>query len=336
MTGGPLAARALSTALATALATTLATLAAGLLTACDLGGGDASATDAKNTGEASAEPVPALPTPTGPAVGSLDWALTAPWRLPTDIVRDDALNPRQLVDVLAISPQTHVLDVWPGSGRMLGALGAWVNVGGGRYTTFEPGPMVIGEGPAAALSRSITARIAAHDGFANIARHEWSGDDLRESTAATPPALADVAFTIDDVHVWMALGQAEAMFAALFDRIKPGGILAVIEARAPDQGPQDPSAPDGYVQPRYVTVLAEEAGFVLSASSDVFDNPADTGEHPFGVWSLAPHRRTSALGTPPDPAFDRSALDAIGEPRRMLLVFTKPRSPAEQSESQTP
>jgi predicted methyltransferase len=83
-------------------------------------------------------------------------------------------------------------------------------------------------------------------------------------------------------------------------------------------------AASGYVAQAYVVQLAQEAGFTLAAASEVNANPKDTRNHPFGVWTLPPVRRSSARGQPPDPAFDHSRYDAIGESDRMTLKFVKP------------
>ena len=52
-------------------------------------------------------------------------------------------------------------------------------------------------------------------------------------------------------------------------------------------------------------------------------NPKDTRDHPFGVWTLPPVRRSPAADKP-DPSFDRAKYDAIGESDRMTLKFVKP------------
>jgi predicted methyltransferase len=72
----------------------------------------------------------------------------------------------------------------------------------------------------------------------------------------------------------------------------------------------------GYVTQEYVIALAESAGFVLEASSEVNTNPADTADHPKGVWSLLPNM---AMGD-----VDRDRYLAIGESDRMTLRFRKP------------
>ena len=75
----------------------------------------------------------------------------------------------------------------------------------------------------------------------------------------------------------------------------------------------------------YVISMAEKAGFKLAAKSEINANPKDTKDHPFGVWTLPPTRSTVPYGSgkAPDPTFDRSKYDAIGESDRMTLRFVK-------------
>jgi predicted methyltransferase len=69
--------------------------------------------------------------------------------------------------------------------------------------------------------------------------------------------------------------------------------------------------------------MAKAAGFTLEASSEINANPKDTKDHPFGVWTLPPTRRSAAQGQPANPAFDHGKYDAIGESDRMTLRFRK-------------
>jgi predicted methyltransferase len=73
-----------------------------------------------------------------------------------------------------------------------------------------------------------------------------------------------------------------------------------------------------------VVKLAENAGFKLEDSSEINANPKDTKNYPFGVWTLPPTRQSAPRGQPPNPAFDHSKYDAIGESDRMTLRFRKP------------
>jgi predicted methyltransferase len=109
-----------------------------------------------------------------------------------------------------------------------------------------------------------------------------------------------------------------------FAVLKPGGYLAIEEHRA-DPRPEVPGVTDGYVSVATVVAAAEKAGFKLDAQSEINANPKDTKDHPFGVWTLAPVKRTAPAGQPANPAFDRTKYDAIGESDRMTLRFVKPK-----------
>ena len=91
-------------------------------------------------------------------------------------------------------------------------------------------------------------------------------------------------------------GPGSPIRAEIRRLLKPGGILAVEQHRAPEGG--DPRAGTGYVRKSYVIEEARKAGFVLEAKSEINANPKDTKDHPFGVWTLP--RRVAArwLGIP--------------------------------------
>jgi predicted methyltransferase len=101
-------------------------------------------------------------------------------------------------------------------------------------------------------------------------------------------------------------------------------VLAIEEHRNAPETVQDPKAPTGYVTEAYVIAAAEKAGFKLAARSDLYANPKDDRDHPFGVWTLPPVRRTAPGGQPANPNFDSAPFDAIGESDRMILRFVKP------------
>ena len=72
----------------------------------------------------------------------------------------------------------------------------------------------------------------------------------------------------------------------------------------------------GYLTQALVISLAETAGFVLEASSEINANPLDGTIHPKGVWTLPPMLR---LGEQ-----NRADYLVIGESDRMTLRFRKP------------
>jgi predicted methyltransferase len=124
----------------------------------------------------------------------------------------------------------------------------------------------------------------------------------------------------------MGNGLTDKVFKDLYGALKPGGILAIEQHRA-NPGEQDPKAESGYVTEAFVIEQAQKAGFELVDRSEVNANPADTKDHPFGVWTLPPTKRTRPYSEGPDandPKFDRAKYDAIGESDRMTLKFRKP------------
>jgi predicted methyltransferase len=123
-------------------------------------------------------------------------------------------------------------------------------------------------------------------------------------------------------HNWSRQGETTDNFmGAFYKALKPGGILAVEQHRAPEGS--DPKAGTGYVPESYVIAAAEKAGFVLDGKSEINANPKDTRDHPFGVWTLPPIRKSSE-GEKKLTEAERAKFDAIGESDRMTLRFKKP------------
>jgi predicted methyltransferase len=133
-----------------------------------------------------------------------------------------------------------------------------------------------------------------------------------------PPASVDLVVTFRNLHNWMGLDQARrsALFKSVYDSLKPGGVLGVVEHRLPAAKTQDAKASSGYMHEAYVIKMIEGAGFRLAAKSELNANPKDTADHPNGVWSLPP--------TLAGKDTDRARYLAIGESDRMTLKFVKP------------
>ena len=102
--------------------------------------------------------------------------------------------------------------------------------------------------------------------------------------------------------------------------LKPGGIVGVVQHRAPD-GNDDAWAngSNGYLKRQTVIDILTGAGFELVAESEVNANPADQPSEDDFVWRLPP----SFAGTGDDAAL-KAKYAAIGESNRMTLLFRKP------------
>jgi predicted methyltransferase len=214
-----------------------------------------------------------------------------------------------------------VVELWPGAGWYTDILAPFLAATGGKLyaanlETDNPADPAAAE-VVEAFRRKVEARPRLYGKVEITAFGATSGP-------LAPAGSADVVLFLRNLHNWMAAGIAEKAFRDAFAALRPGGVLGVEEHRAEPGGVQDALADTGYVQQAYVIQLAQEAGFVLDKASEINANPKDTRDHPFGVWTLPPVRRSSPRGQPDDPAFDHSKYDAIGESDRMTLRFKKP------------
>lgn len=258
----------------------------------------------------------AQPLSTAPETGSLAWAVAGEWR--TDAVsRDVWRNPRETLEFFGVDPSGTVIEIWPAGGWYTQILAPWIAANGGTYVAahFDPA----GNAQTQAFIDNYVERFSAPL-FGEIEIASFGP----ETGPIVPEGSADAVLTFRNVHNWMARGFEEKAFADFYAALRPGGILGVVEHRLPASQPQDPRAANGYVQEDYVIALATEAGFELVGSSEINANPADTADHPFGVWTLPPVLRTSAQPGETDPDFDRAPYEAIGESDRMTLLFRKP------------
>ena len=145
-----------------------------------------------------------------------------------------------------------------------------------------------------------------------------------EVSAYSPPESRDLgsANSVDMVltfrsnHGWIRSEVIDTVYEDFFKVLKPGGVLGVVQHRAPEGGDPEDWAENGYVAESYVISVAEKAGFVLDGKSEVNANPLDSKDHERGVWTLPP---TLSLGE-----VDREKYLAIGESDRMTLRFVKP------------
>ncbi len=126
----------------------------------------------------------------------------------------------------------------------------------------------------------------------------------------------DMVVTFRSSHGWTREGMIDDVYSDFFKVLKPGGVLGVVQHRAPADGDVIAWAKKGYVSEARVIQAAEKAGFLLDAKSEINANSKDLKDHDEGVWRLLP---TLSLGDQ-----DREKYMTIGESDRMTLRFKKP------------
>ncbi len=129
---------------------------------------------------------------------------------------------------------------------------------------------------------------------------------------------ADMILSFRNTHNWHNSGSSQAVYKAIFDALKTGGVFGLVQHRAGHRFPLDKSGKMGYLKQSEIIKLAEKVGFKLVEKSDINANPKDTRDHAKGVWTLPPVYR---LGDT-----DREKYQAIGESDRMTLKFVKPHA----------
>jgi len=261
-----------------------------------------------------APPAPPAEAPLPDVAALLDAAIAGDHRVPANLARDPARHPKETLLFFGLRPDMTVMEVWPGSGGWYTEILAPVLRDHGRLVAASWDPAMdnrfVQEGLKAYRAK-LDARPDVYGKVEVVALH------YPTAMKPVPDGTVDLVLTFRNIHNWMPRDAARPMLQAMYDALKPGGILGVVEHRAGTAAPQDLQARSGYVREDYAIGLIESIGFRLVDRSEVNANPADTRDYEQGVWTLPPSLR---LGDK-----DRDRYLAIGESDRFTLRFEKPR-----------
>ncbi|MEM8771918.1 MAG: hypothetical protein AAGD92_09750 [Pseudomonadota bacterium] len=284
--------------------------AAGALLLAACGGAD---TSGENSGAEAAQS-------TTPSPGELlEAAMAGDHRTPEERARDQFRNPKETLLFFGVEPDMTVVEAYPGGGWYTQVIAPYLKQGGGKFYAASYDPEGASERVLGALEAYRTTYVEQPEIYGDVELTVLNG-----AAPIAPEGEADVVLTFRNVHSWQGRGNAEAVFQTFYDALKPGGVLGVVEHRA-DGAELPRNGSSGYAYTDDTIELAKGAGFEFEEASEINANPADTKDHPFGVWTLPPSRRSSAVrGQDPAPDFDRAKYDAIGESDRMTLKFRKP------------
>ncbi len=199
--------------------------------------------------------------------------------------RDQYRHPFETLSFCGVEPGMNIVEIWPGG------QGAWyrrileplVKDGGGSYFPVDN-------------------RSAFPDRIKDL-----------------PYGEADMVFVFR-AHGFMIYDQpAQTHVDAVYEMLKPGGVLCIVDHAGDEAIAQDPKGENGYVNESHFIMLAGKAGFKILATSDINRNPKDDKNHPRGVWSLPPSLSGSLPLTP-----QRKAFMDIGESDRFTHKYYKP------------
>ncbi len=252
---------------------------------------------------------PALAAPALAAPADMAAILAGPQRSEANRARDQYRHPAETLAFFGLKPTMTVVEITPGGGWYTEILAPYLR-DRGRYIAAGSNPAT--ENGAKAVAKFKAKLDADPASYGKVAVTAFG----KGAYAVAPAASADMVLSFREIHNYVGGGYGPEAFKAFYATLKPGGVLGVVEHRAPETMAADREAKSGYMKVSTVKALAAAAGFKFVAASEVNANPKDTADYPDGVWTLPP---TYQLGDT-----DRAKYAAIGESDRMTLKFVKP------------
>ncbi len=232
-------------------------------------------------------------------------------RTDKQIARNVHRHPVETLVFLGISNNMTVIEITPGSGWYTSILAPFLRDNGKLYAA--------GQDPDSKNAGRIRQNIA-------LKKLLDERPDIYDKVITTavapgryevaPASSADMVLTFRNIHNWQWDGLGRDVFVEMYNALKPGGILGVVEHRADPGMPSPETRGVAYVSEEYAIKLIESAGFKFLGKSEINSNPKDTKDYPRGVWTLPPIYR---LGDE-----DRDKYTAIGESDRFTMKFMKP------------
>lgn len=247
---------------------------------------------------------------------ALDAALNGDHRSAENKSRDSNRHPRETLEFFGFRSNMTVVEVWPGGGWYTEILAAALKDEGKLYAAqYSMNP------PFGYQRRYLGSFMTKLGSTPEVYRDVIiTSLEFPYELNAAPLGSADLVVTFRNIHNWVGLGygreQTRLGYRAMYDTLKPGGILGIVDHRWPDPDNEDPFSENGYISEERIISDAQNAGFVLVGKSEINANPKDTRDYPEGVWTLPP---SFAMGEK-----DRERYAAIGESDRMTLKFRKP------------
>jgi predicted methyltransferase len=247
-----------------------------------------------------------------PTDAALRAAIDGPHRSAANRARDAARHPFETLSFFGVRPTHQVVELAPGGGWYTEILAPYLRAEGRLYAAHYAADDTDEElrKSRAAFEAKLAADPARY-GRVVLGTLPRGGAFADLSV----PGGADLVLTFRNVHNWLEDGSLDAKLRAVHAVLKPGGVLGVVDHRAPPGVTLDQIIRTGYVTESLMQTRAAAAGFELAARSEINANPRDTHDHPNGIWSLPPTLRGGDV--------DRERFLAIGETDRFTHRYRK-------------
>lgn len=238
--------------------------------------------------------------------------------------RDSSRHPKETLEFFGLQPGMKVAEILPGGGWYTQIIAGYVGNKGAIYGINYADDMWKNFG---FFSDDVIAkRIASSDSFASMVQGFSGSEDVIAAGYAFDRIDTSLEGSLDAVFFIRALhnlnrfeessGTLSAALPQIYSLLKPGGVVGVVQHRAPEDSSDDwASGKNGYLKQSYVIKTLAEHGFKLVDQSEVNANPSDQPSEADYVWRLPPSLRTDED--------NKAAMAAIGESDRMTLKFVK-------------
>ena len=264
----------------------------------------------------------------GDAMGEAEAELSDPLasvladpRREADMERDMFRNPAATLEFFEVEPDHTVVEALPGGGWYTRILAPYL-ADQGRYMAINY-PMAVYEDLFSEMNDETRARLEGwEDSFAGRVE-DFGGEAAGLFRFGEVPmeaqAQADRVLYVRALHNMARTDRLDMAAQDAFTLLKPGGILGVVQHRAPaDETDERASGDRGYLREADVVAAMEAAGFELAESADINANPDDSADYDIGVWALPPTNAGDSEGE------DVPPMQSVGESDRMTLKFRKP------------
>jgi predicted methyltransferase len=237
-------------------------------------------------------------------------------------------HPQETLEFFGIEPGMTVFETLPGAGWYSKVLLTYLGPEGHLISADYPADMFplfgfFGEDFIASKATWIETWTSDAESW----RNEDSASVSAFQIGSMPEQMhgqADAAVVIRTLHN-LARFEADGGYLTtalndLYNILKPGGIVGVVQHQARDEKPDEWASGDrGYLKDDFVIEQMTAAGFEFAGMSDVNFNDKDQPGEEDVVWRLPPTLMNSK-----DDAELKATMLEIGESHRMTLKFLKP------------
>ncbi|MDP9141093.1 MAG: methyltransferase, partial [Pseudomonadota bacterium] len=160
---------------------------------------------------------------------ALDAALAGDHRSTENRARDVYRKPREVLDFLGLRSDMTVVELSPGTGWYTQVLAPTLK-DGGKYYAANYGLAATSSYARSNFGKFMTMLGERHDLYGKVNVTQFQ---LPYETSVAPRGSADMVLTFRNVHNWAAGDYGTLAFRVMFDTLKPGGVLGIVDHRWP-------------------------------------------------------------------------------------------------------